>query len=57
MIPNEYLTRNNGKIAIVLQVISREGLEPDFELLFSNGFINRVTMGSLVNLYDVMEGE
>ena len=53
LIPNEYLKRAGGQIAVILEVIPHGDLQPRFSLLFSNGKVGHAMTESLLNLYEV----
>jgi len=58
LIPNDYMVRNGDvRFALVLQVVHRGTLPPDYEVLFSDGFINRISTSGITSLYNVMEVE
>lgn len=55
LIPSDYLLRNGEeRFGLVLEVIPRDGLEPDFLVMFSDGFVNRVSMDGVVSLFEVV---
>ena len=52
LLPNEYMVNNgDSRLAVVLRRIDRGSLDPDYELLFSDGFVNRVPIRAICDLY------
>lgn len=52
LLPNEYMVNNgDSRLAVVLRRIDRGSLDPDYELLFSDGFVNQVQIRTICALY------
>lgn len=52
LLPNEYMVNNgDSRLALVLRRIDRGNLDPDYELLFSDGFVNQVQIRTICALY------